>query len=213
MNLQICNGRIRDSGRWHSLVHLYTLILANDIDQLSQVRSIAAYLIRDQYSSGRETRYLRDRNDDGSIWPEHRWDTFEIDGQGGERIEEIKIYRDPIHDPAPTTIENGGETNQHARLPMGLATYLRPDEGFAIVGLDLGCGKVFGRWQADNEVIDPHWERNQHVIGKGYMDVEDVKGPWTKEQYERRNESSLHTGMSKFGIITKRITDGPKQCI
>jgi hypothetical protein len=48
------------------------------------------------------------------------------------------------------------------------------------------------------------------MIGKDYMDEEVVRGPWTMEQYERRNEASIHTGMSKFGIITKRIVDDPK---
>jgi hypothetical protein len=125
MQLQIFNGRIRYSGRWHSLVPLNTLILANDAAQLSQIRSISAYLIRDKYSlsdwgshscdvgnlrfaTDGETRYLRDRDDDGSIWPEQRWDTFEIDGQGGERIEEIKVYHGYYHDPAPTAIEVNG---------------------------------------------------------------------------------------------------------
>ena len=55
-----------------------------------------------------ETRYLRDRDDDGSIWPEQRWDTFKIDGQGGERIGEVKIYHGPYHDTAPKAIEVGG---------------------------------------------------------------------------------------------------------
>ncbi|KAG9495652.1 hypothetical protein J7337_012206 [Fusarium musae] len=180
-------------------------------------------------ATDRETRFLRDRDDAGSIWLEQGWDTFEIDGQGGERIEEIKVYHNPYHDPAPTAIEihtnrgrsvlwgvdmkrgeNGGETNEHARLPIKRPNHLRVDDGFAIIALVMGCGKVFGRWHSDNEVIDPQWDRNRRMIGKDYMDVEDVRGPWTKEQYENRNESSLHTGTSKFGIITKRITDGAK---
>lgn len=105
--------------------------------------------------------------------------------------------------------ENGGETNDHARLPIGHPTCLRAEKGLAIIGLVMGCGKAFGRWHSDNEVVDPHWERDRLMIGKDYMDEGDVRGPWTKEQYEKRNESSLHTGMSKFGIITKRITDEP----
>ncbi|KAJ4035275.1 hypothetical protein NW753_010972 [Fusarium oxysporum] len=246
IRLKMCKGRVRYSGRWHSLVPLNTLVLANDTGQLSQIRSISAYLVRDKYSlshcgahccdlgnlrlaTDKETRYLRDRDDDGSIWPEQRWDTFEIDGRGGERIEEVKVFHGPYHDTAPTAIEihtnrgrsvlwgvdmkrdeNGGETNEHARLPIKLPTHLRADDGFAIVGLVMGCGKVFGRWHSDNEIIDPHWERKQLMIGKDYMDEEVVRGPWTMEQYERRNEASIHTGMSKFGIITKRIVDDPK---
>ncbi|PCD26220.1 hypothetical protein AU210_012652 [Fusarium oxysporum f. sp. radicis-cucumerinum] len=246
IRLKMCKGRVRYSGRWHSLVPLNTLVLANDTDQLSQIRSISAYLIRDKYSlshcgahccdlgnlrlaTDKETRYLRDRDDDGSIWPEQRWDTFEIDGRGGERIEEVKVFHGPYHDTAPTAIEihtnrgrsvlwgvdmkrdeNGGETNEHARLPIKLPTHLRADDGFAIVGLVMGCGKVFGRWHSDNEIVDPHWERKQLMIGKDYMDEKVVRGPWTMEQYERRNEASIHTGMSKFGIITKRIVDDPK---
>ncbi|EGU73093.1 hypothetical protein FOXB_16408 [Fusarium oxysporum f. sp. conglutinans Fo5176] len=246
IRLKMCKGRVRYSGRWHSLVPLNTLVLANDTGQLSQIRSISAYLVRDKYSlshcgayccdlgnlrlaTDKETRYLRDRDDDGSIWPEQRWDTFEIDGRGGERIEEVKVFHGPYHDTAPTAIEihtnrgrsvlwgvdmkrdeNGGETNEHARLPIKLPTHLRTDDGFAIVGLVMGCGKVFGRWHSDNEIIDPHWERKQLMIGKDYMDEEVVRGPWTMEQYERRNEASIHTGMSKFGIITKRIVDDPK---
>ncbi|PNP76010.1 hypothetical protein FNYG_10568 [Fusarium nygamai] len=249
MRLQIFKGRIRYSGRWHSLVPLNTRILANDTAQLSQIRSLSAYLVRDKYSlsdwgahscdvgnlrlaTDRETRYLRGRDDDGSIWPEQRWDTFEIDDQGGERIEEVKVYHGPYHDPAPKAIEihtnrgrsvlwgvdmkrgeNGGETNEHARLPIKRPPHLRADDGFAIVGLVMGCGKAFGRWHSDNEVIDPHWDRDQHIIGKVYMDEEDVRGPWIKEQYDRRNESSLHTGMSKFGIITKRMAGGPEHGI
>ena len=34
------------------------------------------------------------------------------------------------------------------------------------------------------------------------------KAPW-----DRRNESTIHTGMSKFGIITKKVADGPEQGI
>ncbi|SCO58462.1 uncharacterized protein FFMR_15618 [Fusarium fujikuroi] len=247
MRLQMCKGRIRYRGRWHSLVPLNTLILANYTDQLSQIRNISAYLIRDKYSlsdwlahncdvgnlrltTDAETRCLRDRDDDGSIWPEQRWDTFEIDGQGGERIEEVKIYHGPFHDTASKAIEihtnrgrsvvwgvdmrrdeEGGETNEHACLPLGHPTCLRAEKGFAIVGLVMGCGKAFGRWHSDNEVVDPHCVRDRHMISKDYMDEDDVRGPWTKEQNERRNASSLHTGMSKFGIITKKITEGPEQ--
>uniref|UniRef100_A0A0C4DI54 F-box domain-containing protein n=1 Tax=Fusarium oxysporum (strain Fo5176) TaxID=660025 RepID=A0A0C4DI54_FUSOF len=58
----------------------------------------------------KETRYLRDRDDDGSIWPEQRWDTFEVDGRGGERIEEVKVFHGPYHDTAPTAIEVSGRS-------------------------------------------------------------------------------------------------------
>ncbi|KAF5602844.1 activator of stress 1 [Fusarium subglutinans] len=208
---EVPEARPHEGSCWAGNTYMFKSLLAPDSD------------MRLQMLKGRI------RDDDGSIWPEQRWDTFEIDGQGGERIEEIKVYHGPYHDPAPTAIEihtnwgrsvlwgvdmkrdkNGGETNEHARLPIKRPTHLRPDDGFAIVGLVMGCGKVFGRWHSDNEIIDPLWDRKELMIGKDYMDEEDVRGPWTKEQYEKRNDSTLHTGMSKFGIITKRITDGPE---
>jgi hypothetical protein len=52
-----------------------------------------------------ETRYLRDVDDDGSIWPEERWDTFDIDGPGGERIEEVIVHHALFRDPSPKAIE------------------------------------------------------------------------------------------------------------
>ncbi|EWG55816.1 hypothetical protein FVEG_17598 [Fusarium verticillioides 7600] len=70
--------------------------------------------------------------------------------------------------------------------------------------------KIFLWAEHASKPIDPRWDRNRRMIGRDHMDMEDVRGPWTKEQYDRRNESTIHTGMSKFGIITKRITDGPK---
>lgn len=42
IRLKMCKGRVRYSGRWHSLVPLNTLVLANDTDQLSQIRIISA---------------------------------------------------------------------------------------------------------------------------------------------------------------------------
>ncbi|EXK77314.1 hypothetical protein FOQG_17975 [Fusarium oxysporum f. sp. raphani 54005] len=101
-----------------------------------------------------------------------------------------------------------------------LPTYLRPDNGFAIVGFVMGCGKVFGRWHSDEYHVerseDPDCDSHSRRLdywGEDYIDEEDSRGPWTKDQYDRRNESTIHTGMSKFGIITKRVTDGPEQGI
>jgi hypothetical protein len=56
-------------------------------------------------AAGEETRYLRDTDDDGSIWPEQRWDTFEIDGPGGERIEEVRVHHVLGRDSSPEAIE------------------------------------------------------------------------------------------------------------
>lgn len=114
--------------------------------------------------------------------------------------------------------EYGDETNKPCPPNMShrLPTHLRPDDGFTIVGLTMGCGKVFGRWHSDEYQVerskapDFHsYSRRLKDKGEDYVDEKDSRGPWTKEQYDRRNESTIHTGMSKFGIITKRITGSP----
>ncbi|RKK98922.1 hypothetical protein BFJ70_g17544 [Fusarium oxysporum] len=180
-------------------------------------------------------------DDDGSIWPEHRWDTFDIDGPGGEIIEEVIVHHAFSQDPSPKAIEictnrgrsviwgvdmeqgeNGKETNK-ACPPISshrLPTHLRPDGGFAIVGFAMGCGKVFGRWHSNEYHVERSkapicrsYSRRLNGEGEDYMDEEDSRGPWTKDQYDRRNESTIHTGMSKFGIITKRIAGSPEQVI
>ncbi|KAL9562023.1 hypothetical protein ACKAV7_013946 [Fusarium commune] len=188
-----------------------------------------------------ETRYLRDMDDDGSIWPEKRWDTFNIDGPGGERIEEVIVHHALFRDPSPKAIEictnrgrsviwgvdmergeGGEETNEPCPRIMShrLPTHLRPDDGFAIIGFVMGCGKVFGRWHSDEYHVErskvPGYHsrsRRLNYWGEDYIDEEDSRGPWTKDQYDRRNESTIHTGMSKFGIITKKIADGLEQGI
>ncbi|KAF5581068.1 hypothetical protein FPANT_9072 [Fusarium pseudoanthophilum] len=255
LRLKLCKGRVRNFERWHCLVPLNTLILANDISQLSQIRSISAYLIRDpicfnlwnnhccdvgnlRVTTDAGTRYLRDVDDDGSIWPEQRWDTFHINGPGGEIVEEVIVHHALSHDSSPKAIEihtslgrsvvwgmdmergeGGDETSQPCapNISQGPPTHLRPDDGFAIVGLVMGCGKVFGRWHSDEYHVERSkapaslwYSRRVKLWGEDYVDEQDSRGPWAKEQYDRRNESTIHTGMSKFGIITKRITDGPK---
>lgn len=47
LELNLCKGRVRNFDRWHCLVPLNTLVLANDASELSQIRSISAYIIRD----------------------------------------------------------------------------------------------------------------------------------------------------------------------
>lgn len=122
LKLSLCKGRVRNVERWHCLVPLNTLVLANDVSQLSQIRSISAYLIRDpicfnswnnhscdvgnlRVTTNLGTRYLRDVDDDGSIWPEQRWDTFHIDGPGGEILEEVIVHHALSQDPSPKAIE------------------------------------------------------------------------------------------------------------
>ncbi|CVL08557.1 uncharacterized protein FPRN_13187 [Fusarium proliferatum] len=84
LKLNLCKGRVRNFDRWHCLVPLNTLVLANDASELAQIRSISAYLIRDpicfniwnnhccdvgnlRTTTDTETRYLRNMDDDGSI--------------------------------------------------------------------------------------------------------------------------------------------------
>ncbi|RBA22502.1 hypothetical protein FPRO05_00849 [Fusarium proliferatum] len=256
LELNLCKGRVRNFDRWHCLVPLNTLVLANDASELSQIRSISAYIIRDpicfniwnnhccdvgnlRITTDTETRYLRNMDDDGSIWPGHRWDTFHIDGPGGEIIEKVIVHHALFRDPSPKAIETctnrgrsviwgvdmergeyGDETNKPCPPNMShrLPTHLRPDDGFTIVGLTMGCGKVFGRWHSDEYQVERikapechSYSRRLKDKGEDYVDEKDSRGPWTKEQYDRRNESTIHTGMSKFGIITKRITDNTGQ--
>ncbi|KAM0228788.1 hypothetical protein ACHAP5_011841 [Fusarium lateritium] len=261
LTLKICKGRILDNKRWQSIVPLNTLVLANDTKELSQIRSISAYLIRDKFrysdqsnhccdvgnlrvASGEETRYLRDVDDDGSIWPEERWDTFEIDGPGGERIEEVRVHHVLGRDSSPEAIEirtswgrsvlwgvdmklgkDGEFTNEPAPLVKRRKppTHLRADYGHGIIGVVMGCGKVYGRWFGDK--VYARWHKGMSIdeqakalekyefsvkwnsSSKDYLEDKDVRGPWTKEQYDRRNEATLHTGMTDFGIITRRVTD------
>ncbi|KAF5974441.1 hypothetical protein FBULB1_7791 [Fusarium bulbicola] len=255
LKLNLCKGRVRNFERWHCLTPLNTLVLANDTSQLCKLRSISAYLTRDpicfnqcdrhccdvgnlRVTTDVDTRYLRDVDDDGSIWPEQRWDTFHIDGPSGEIIDEVIVHHVLYGDPSPKAVEictnrgrsviwgvdmepdeGGEETNKLCPPIMGPRppTHLRPDDGFAIIGFVLGCGKVFGRWHSDEYHVERSnapscrlYLRRLKDWGEDYIDEKDSWGPWTKEQYERRNKSTIHTGMSKFGIITKRFTDGPK---
>ncbi|KAJ4016128.1 hypothetical protein NW761_015105 [Fusarium oxysporum] len=261
LRLKICKGRVLDSERWQSIVPLNTLVLANDTNELSQIRSISAYLIRDKFrysdrsnhccdvgnlrvAAGEETRYLRDTDDDGSIWPEQRWDTFEIDGPGGERIEEFRVHHVLGRDSSPEAIEirtnwgrsvlwgvdmKPGKDGEFTNGPAPLVkrrkppTHLRADYGHVIVGVVMGCGKVYGRWFGDK--VYGRWHKDMSIdeqakalekyeisvkwnsSSKDYIEDKDVGGPWTKEQYDRRNEATLHTGMTNFGIIIRRITD------
>ncbi|KAF5591125.1 activator of stress 1 [Fusarium pseudocircinatum] len=258
LKLNLCKGYVRNFDRWHCLVPLNTLVLANNTNELSQIRSISAYLIRDsicfniwnkhccdvgnlRVTTDTEARYLRNVDDDGSTWPEQRWDTFHIDGPGGEIIEEVVVHHALFRDPSPKAVEictnrgrsviwgvdmergkHGDETNKPYPPIMShkTPTHLRPDDGFAILGFAMGCGKVFGRWHSDEYHIERSkapdcnsYSRRLKNSGEDYIDGEDYRGPWTKEQYDRRNESTIHTGMSKFGIITKRVTNGPEQSI
>ncbi|KAH7239994.1 uncharacterized protein BKA55DRAFT_542591 [Fusarium redolens] len=246
LRLKHCKGRVRNNKRWHSLVPLNTLVLADDINQLLQLclngwHNYCCDVGNFRIITDVETCYLRDMDDDGSIWPEEWWDMFEIDGLGGEIIEEVIVYHAFYRDPLPKAIEihtNWGrsvlwgvdmkrgedkeETNEPAALVSSInqPTYLRADDGYAIVGFVMGCGKVFGRWHSD----EYHVERRRtpychspsgrlNSWGEDYIDEEDSRGPWTKGQYNRRNESTIHTGMSKFGIITKRNTDEQENSI
>ncbi|SCO90207.1 uncharacterized protein FRV6_14335 [Fusarium oxysporum] len=162
-----------------------------------------------------DTRYLRDMDDDGSIWPEQRRDTFDIDGPGGEMIEEVIVHHALFRDPSPKAIkicinrgrsviwgvdmergEHGEETDKPCPSIMShrLPTHLRPDNGFAIVGFVMGCGKVFGRWHSDEYHVeqseDPDCDSHSRRLdywGEDYIDEEDSRGPWTKDQYDRRN--------------------------
>ncbi|KAF4472267.1 Activator of stress related protein [Fusarium albosuccineum] len=223
MALRLCKGRLDDVDPGHNSVPLNTLNLADETTQLSQLRSISGYLVRDKHwfqsytlfssnvgnlrvSTNKGSRHLRDVDDDGSIWPEEHWETFEIDGPNGERIEQVDVYHDLFTGITPKAIkiqtnwersvmwgedirQNKTEglpseshmTREGVRPPIKL----RAEDGFAIVGLVMGCGKVCGRWKSP----------------KDYMDEEEARGPWTKEQYDKRNEATLHTTMKSRFII------------
>ncbi|RSM06096.1 hypothetical protein CDV31_009272 [Fusarium ambrosium] len=85
------------------------LLLGNHPHELTNVRSISACVnskgiheyggqryfdnvitnMRVSFADGQQTRAMREVDDDGYSWPEENWDEFEIDGPGGEIIEEI----------------------------------------------------------------------------------------------------------------------------
>ncbi|RSL45479.1 hypothetical protein CEP54_014253 [Fusarium duplospermum] len=153
------------------------LLLGNHPHELSNVRSISACVnnkgiheyggqryfdnaitnMRVSFADGQKTRAMREVDDDGYSWPEENWEEFEIDGPGGEIIEEISWVgsygRSPEHLQLRTnrnrTVlfaadilanENNTPTgiHVHERTANDRRDVIKAEEGDVIVGIVMG---------------------------------------------------------------------------
>lgn len=101
--------RVENTAVEREHIPMRILMLGNHPNELANIRSVSACInskrirerdnekyfdsaitnMRVSFVDGQQTRAMREVDDDGSSWPEESWDEFEIDGPGGEIIEEI----------------------------------------------------------------------------------------------------------------------------
>jgi hypothetical protein len=101
--------RVEDTTVEREHIPMRILMLGNRPNELANIRSISACIstkcirerdnkkyfdnavtnMRVSFADGQQTCAMREVDDDGSPWLEENWDEFEIDGPGGEIIEEI----------------------------------------------------------------------------------------------------------------------------
>ncbi|KAJ4312812.1 hypothetical protein N0V84_009750 [Fusarium piperis] len=198
------------------------LMLGNRPDELANIRSISACInrkgiceydsnkyfenavtnMRVSFADGQETRVMREFDDDGSSWPEENWEEFEIDGPGGEIIEEIGwigSYRRCPHHLHLRTNRNrtvlfaadtlAGENDSDTGIKQYEGTaendleVIKAEEGDVIVGIVMG----FGHRESDrlNE-----------------SDAEEfATRPWTYETLQKRSRFKLFSFFSFVGAL------------
>ncbi|KAL2687607.1 hypothetical protein Neosp_005168 [[Neocosmospora] mangrovei] len=157
------------------------LVLGNRPNELANVRSISACInskgirerdnkkyfdnavtnMRVSFVDGQLTRAMREVDDDGSAWPEENWDEFEIDGPGGEIIEEIGWTESYGNSPkhlhlrtnrnrtvlfAADTLVGESDSNTRIKLSGGAADnhmkVIKAEEGDVIVGIVMGRTEI-----------------------------------------------------------------------
>ncbi|KAJ3550070.1 hypothetical protein NM208_g165 [Fusarium decemcellulare] len=206
--------------RYRSLISMHTLILAHDVSGLSTIRSISANVVpvkvwlapeemhifnyrvcNLRVSTDDGQRLLREVDDDGTPWSEDCWNDFEVDGPGGEVIQEISIF----HGRHTSMVGNALRlrTNRDRTVLWGISVLaddqglpsgtrhitrdeinevtIKAEDGYDIVGITMACGRV----------AKSHYGEKQ-------------EGPWTEEEYEKRKQSSLHSSMSSVGLLTRK---------
>ncbi|KAF4963380.1 hypothetical protein FSARC_8598 [Fusarium sarcochroum] len=207
-------------------IPMRVLMLANNPAQLSKLKSISACVTVNKLYRDRDGNYhshsvcnlrtsftdttqqtssLRELDDDGCPFPHNRWEEFEIDGPGGEFIEQIDLTHgydrapeqlqirtntDRVYTWASNTLAGKDDSVTNEKVPEKRPNHRRYSveaaEGDVIVGIVMGFGHESGRWNYGYEKELIH----------GQM------GPWTKEIYESRQKSSFHTATSYVGALT-----------
>ncbi|KAF5008074.1 hypothetical protein FDECE_5623 [Fusarium decemcellulare] len=147
-------------------------------------------------SGNQQARTIRDVDDDGTPFPAQDWEDFEIDGPGGEIVEEIAVI--PRHDSAPRHLElrtNRNRTVVFAAdrlaseddMPTDIRfsertegerrLIIKADDGDVIVGIVMGFGHRQGHWE---RLLEPEREMFQTT-------------PWTYEIDRLSMQSPIST--------------------
>ncbi|KAF4469362.1 Activator of stress related protein [Fusarium albosuccineum] len=156
-------------------------------------------------SENQPARTIRDVDDDGTPFPEQDWEDFEIDGPGGEIVEEIAVV--PRYESAPKLLEL--RTNRNRTVAFAADRLageddmptdtrfsesvegerrltIKADDGDVIVGIVMGFGHRQGHWE---RLLEPEREMFQ-------------TRPWTYEVYQRWLETYLFSSFSVVGVLT-----------
>ncbi|KAI8718518.1 F-box domain-containing protein [Fusarium sp. LHS14.1] len=215
---------------YREVIPLRILMLGNRPNELANIRSISACInsvgmcerdnkrcfsnavtnARVSFVDDQQTRTMREVEEDGFSWPEENWEEFEIDGPGGEIIEEIgwvEAYdRSPHHLYLRTnrnrtvlfaldTLADENNTNTRNKLTgwtvdNDYLRVLKAEEGDVIVGIVMG----FGQRESDD------W------LPKSDMEEFGIR-PWTYETFQKRSESELFSYLSFVGALTMAKDD------
>ncbi|KAM0420629.1 hypothetical protein ACHAPT_011545 [Fusarium lateritium] len=215
--------RVEEAALEPEHIPMRILMMGNHPDELANVKSISACVrstglekhcnkgyinnvvtnLRVSFAN-QQTQAIREVDDDGSPLPGN-WDEFEIDGPGGEVIEEVSWIQES--DKCPEHLElrtNRGRTVLFAAdtLPdengvdKGTKTYerternrkatIKAEEGHVIVGIVMGFGHRVGRW-------DWMSESDRQEFGTR---------PWTYETFQKREKARLFSCYSFVGGLT-----------
>ncbi|KAJ4211361.1 hypothetical protein NW759_012563 [Fusarium solani] len=215
--------RVEDTTVEREHIPMRILMLGNRPNELANIRSISACIstkcirerdnkkyfdnavtnMRVSFADGQQTCAMREVDDDGSPWLEENWDEFEIDGPGGEIIEEIgwieSYGRCPEHLHLRTnrnrtvlfaadTLVGENDSNTRIKLSGGTADnhmqVIKAEEGDVIVGIVMGFGYRESDWlnESDREEFGMR--------------------PWTYETFQKRSKFRLFSYFSFVGALT-----------
>ncbi|RSL39081.1 hypothetical protein CEP53_014331 [Fusarium sp. AF-6] len=199
------------------------LLLGNHPHELTNVRGISACVnskgiheyggqryfdnaitnMRVSFVDGQQTRVMREVDDDGFSWLEENWDEFEIDGPGGEIIEEIgwvgSYGRSPEHlqlrtNRNRTVLFAADILADENNTPIGIQLHertandhryvIKAEEGDVIVGIVMGFGHRVSDYLDDSDK------------------EEFATRPWTYETFQKRSEFKMFSCFSFVGALT-----------
>ncbi|EEU42515.1 uncharacterized protein NECHADRAFT_80127 [Fusarium vanettenii 77-13-4] len=208
----ICDGfdRVENIDIDRELIPLRILMLGNRPNELANIRSISACInskvtnIRVSFVDGQQTRTMREVDEEGFLWPEENWEEFEIDGPGGEIIDEIGWIESYDRSPELLHLRTNrnrtvlfaldtlvGENNSNTRIKLSGWTVdnnhmrvIKAEEGDVIVGIVMGFGQRESDWL---------FESDREEFGTR---------PWTYETFQKRSESRLFSYFNFVGALT-----------